>query len=377
MSLVVKKSSPSRFRVLDLHIVVLVLSLLGSTTHEFMFREASPEKTRTAPSRENLCESPCRTFASTRLMSSTSSAAAAANESGGATDSPKKNILRVLALHGSGGDAKSFTRTMSSWNDFLATETSSIHHASTSAAASAAVGDLKDYEFQFSAVSGPVQQQDGGLSWWSMPPLVRSFNATTYTGFEESATVVLDQLAAMSELSSSPSSSSSSSSDSTTKTLDEEGRGAVVDLVIGHSQGAILTTALLALEKIPTRLSPRLGYILNGVAWPNPFTQQLESLRLIELSPPCPLSSSSSSSSSSNNDASSSMNQNRVLILIGRADSINPPQQAFRVKEALHVAGFHVTVIEHDGGHAVPVPSTRHDTHETMRQIMDWIAQGL
>jgi predicted esterase len=196
--------------------------------------------------------------------------------------------------------------------------------------------------------------RDGGLAWWTMPPLVRSFNATTYTGFDESTKLVLDQLAAMSE----PPSSSSS----TTTAIDEEGRD--VDMVIGHSQGAILTTALLALEKIPNSHSPRLGYILNGVAWPNPFTQQLESLRLVRSPPPTATHASSKN--------------NRVLILIGRADSINPPQQAFRVQQALQAAGFDVTVMEHDGGHAVPIPSkTRHNTNETMRQIMDWIAQGL
>ena len=57
------------------------------------------------------------------------------------------------------------------------------------------------------------------------------------------------------------------------------------DIIFGHSQGAILTAALLSIHdklwKTPAISSSTdrpMGYILNGVAWPNPYKDSLKSL---------------------------------------------------------------------------------------------------
>jgi predicted esterase len=171
-----------------------------------------------------------------------------------------------------------------------------------------ALTESNSIDLELTAIQAPAPKGDG-YAWWSMPDGVRSFTAERYDGFEESASAVLK---AMQECD--------------------------FDLVVGHSQGAILTTALLALNKIP-RHPPR-GYILNGVAWPNPYTKELESLQL----------------------------QESVLMIVGATDEMNPPKQAMRVKSALQQAGCLVTVVNHSGGHSVPV-----DMNETLETILQWI----
>ena len=158
----------------------------------------------------------------------------------------------------------------------------------------------------------------------------------------------------------------------------DTGVSAAPDLVVAHSQGAILTTALLALRRLGDmeRPHPALGYVLNGVAWPNPMTNDLEALRL----PQRKMSLSTSSQPP------------RVLMIVGRRDAMNPPEQATRVRDALTRAGFDVTFLQHDGGHAVPVGSVSNavddsqsddgdkrspcEDDETMAEIMSWLQEG-
>jgi predicted esterase len=148
-----------------------------------------------------------------------------------------------------------------------------------------------------------------------MPPFVRSFNATHYEGFNESSALVLETIASTRP-----------------------------DLVVGHSQGSILIAALLAVQSIPVH--PRLGYVLNGVAWPNPYTTELEGLL-----------------------SSGALGGVRVLVLSGERDAINPPDQARRVAEALERAGADVTVVSHPGGHAIPAE----DAAAALEEIRAWI----
>jgi len=109
---------------------------------------------------------------------------------------------------------------------------------------------------------------------------------------------------------------------------------------VGHSQGAILLTALLAQQCIQSQPL----YILNGVAWPNPYTAELESLQLD--------------------------NTFRILMLCGDRDDMNPPEQAQRVQEALKKAGADVSVIHHPKGHAVP------QNNDILRCIEEWILEN-
>ena len=123
-------------------------------------------------------------------------------------------------------------------------------------------------------------------------------------------------------------------------------KGLAFDVLFGHSQGATVTTALLALQQMPYH--PRIGYILNGVAWPNPYALELESLRFVQDEGPPP----------------------RILFLMSDLDQINPPHLTGQcVVAALSRAGARVTVVSHPGGHAVPTPA---DT-TTWNAIRQWL----
>lgn len=146
-----------------------------------------------------------------------------------------------------------------------------------------------------------------------MPPGIRSFQATQYVGFDASAQLVLDAY-----------------------------RDKEFDCIVAHSQGAILITALLALNRIPKH--PKNGYILNGLAFPSPFSDAFDRTKF---------------------DASQ---QPRILLLVGENDTINPPEQALRVNNALIRAGANTQMIFHQGGHAVPALEGH-----ILNDVADWI----
>ena len=214
------------------------------------------------------------------------------------TGSSLTSNLRVLALHGSGGNAQSFHDTITHWHR--------------------ALQEKKNIELEIVAIDAPVPNEDGtGYSWWRLPKDVRSFQATAYDGFDESSERVIGTISSASEQ---------------------------FDLIIGHSQGGILLASLLALRMLPYH--PSRGYVLNGVAWPNPYTQQLEQLQFGTVHGQSP----------------------RILLVIGDNDAINAPDQALRVRGALQSAGGTVTSIHHSGGHSVPI---KHG--ESLDDILDWI----
>ena len=74
-----------------------------------------------------------------------------------------------------------------------------------------------------------------------MPPGIRSYTAKEYQGFEESAQKLLEAWT--------------------------DG----YDLVLGHSQGAILLASMIALGRTP--YTPPVGYILNGCGYCKPFEE--------------------------------------------------------------------------------------------------------
>ena len=220
--------------------------------------------------------------------------------------------LRMLALHGSGGTGESLWKTLQKWNANMHRERNTPFRPSNPGeTVPEAVNENQVLLLDITTVTGHVPMEDG-FSWWKLRPGERSFNADHYDGFEQSRTLVLDAL------------SSSSSS---------EVKKEAYDIIFGHSQGAILLTALLALNAIPEH--PKIGYIFNGVAWPNPYSLELESVKFM---------------GQSNCHATI-----RVLILLGERDRINPPEQAHRVAAALRTAGCDVTVVIHPNGHSIPM----------------------
>jgi len=219
-----------------------------------------------------------------------------------------KRLIRVLALHGSEGDGATISKVLDDWRNNLLVLQSGI-------------------DLETTVLDAPFEK-GGGYAWWTMPPGVRSFNAQEYKGFDHSSTLVLDAL--------------------------KDGSNSPFDLILGHSQGATLLSALLALNRITAH--PKLGYALNGVAWPNPYASELEALRIVR---------------TDDADAESTESP-RVLLIVGERDAINPPEGAEQVGEALASAGCRLTTVRHPGGHSVPISTST--TPEVMRAIAKWIA---
>ena len=248
---------------------------------------------------------------------------------------PPPPVLRMLALHGSGGTGESLLKTLQHWNTNMnsdlrpkpqqqqreSTQNENVDttHPDAVITKNNDTADELLLLLDITTVSGHVPKEDG-FAWWALPPGERSFTTYQYHGFEQSQSIVLDALV----LSSAQPSSSSSSSKKENP----------YDIILGHSQGAILLTALLALNVITEH--PTIGYILNGVAWPNPYSLELESVQLVSM----------------NNKKHTPI---RILVLIGEQDQINPPAQADRVVTALQKAGCDVTVVVHPNGHAIPI----------------------
>jgi|UniRef100_A0A8J9S011 predicted esterase len=226
----------------------------------------------------------------------------ASNDSSSIRSSPVTNttIIRVLALHGSEGNGASFAQTLKVWRESLLQEVA--------------------IDFQVSSFDAPVPKGHG-YAWWAMPPHVRSFNATSYEHFDTSCAAVLQHI-----------------------------NNIRPHVILGHSQGAILITALLALNQI--RPHPPLGYIPNGVAWPNPYTDEMEALRV--------------------DRGSSATTIPKVLLIVGERDKMNPPDQTARVGNTLQQAGMNITIISHPAGHAVPVQDST-----VNKALAEWLTSSV
>ena len=191
--------------------------------------------------------------------------------------------VRILALHGKGGSSSDLEQKLSPLSN-----------------------QLRD-KIQIDYLNAPHENGQ----WWLLPPGKRSFTADTYTGFDMSESLI-------------------------NKVASD------YDVLLGHSQGAILLISLLSLNKInPKRI------ILNGVAWPNPFTKQLEELQI-------------------------DGDEMKILFVTGRRDAINPPDTQQRVKESLmNVDGIDVSTIFHDNGHGIPM-----NDDGARDAIIDWITSN-
>mmetsp|Transcript_19188 Transcript_19188/g.39124 ORF Transcript_19188/g.39124 Transcript_19188/m.39124 type:complete len:425 (+) Transcript_19188:408-1682(+) len=269
--------------------------------------------------------------------------------------------------------------------------------------------------FPIDPKSAPFSNEDveRGFQWWTLPKGVRSFEATEYGGFEQSEQLVLDKL-----LSSNSNNNDNGHYDDC-KSIENGNDGSCsnnYDIVLGHSQGAILLSALLArnevLRNIPTPLPSNynkeedkkqkshkmpMAYILNGAAWPNPYNSELLAL--------------SKHNNTRNDNDIDNKHQNeddrgednnisshpKILFLMSKNDPINPTSSAQKVCETYRTAGFDVSVVTHNGGHAVPMPkrigkgnddgasgdaknSRRGDDDDAQRalvEVADWIIDNV
>jgi predicted esterase len=225
----------------------------------------------------------------------------ATSEDSSSTDDIK--TIRVLAFHGSEGTAEEFPTRL----DALKT----------------ALADNHNVKLEITAVQAPFVKGKG-FSWWNMPPGIRSFTATEYEGFEDSVAEALDVW----------------SNNNNINAQQQQ----PFDMVLGHSQGAILVAALITLGRIPYH--PANGYILNGVSFPNPYKAQVEALKVDDDDAP------------------------RVLFLMGVNDKITPNSTGEQLRDGFQQAGLKVSTMKHPGGHGFPG-----NRDETMNDIVGWILQ--
>jgi predicted esterase len=239
--------------------------------------------------------------------------------------SSEKGIIRILCLHGKGNNGKSFQTILEPLEKDLGTRLASLNEINT---------------VEFDYLTAPFDMDEDGdgkhlkMEWWTLPPGVRSFNAKEYGGFKQSSALVENAL------------------------LEKD-----YDFIIGHSQGAILLSALLSCEDWKDRVygstkarpvrKQAMGHVFNGSAWPNPFTEQLERF-------------SSNAKTSVENSATKPKN----LFIIGERDNINPLEGAERVRDAFKKGGLEVTSCYHSGGHSLPVADSA-----VLGEIVDWIVK--
>lgn len=221
-------------------------------------------------------------------------------------------IFRVLVLHGKGSNGEHYRKVLSPLEQALQIKSSS-----------------QNIHFTFDYLSAPhVMSKDtvNRMEWWKLPPSIRSFQAKEYVGFPESAILVEDALSKQK-----------------------------YDFLLGHSQGAILASILMATSPIFSTNHPQRpsGCILNGVAWPNPFQEQLHHYAFHQ----------------SEKANIHQENKTKALFIIGKRDDVNPPEGGERVRNIFLDSGkVTVDTIYHEDGHSFPV----HDPL-AMEAICKWI----
>ena len=246
------------------------------------------------------------------------------NEDDDANFESCSRIINVLCLHGKGNNAQSFQQTLQPFQQSLQKEAAAI-----------AENNGANISFNFEYISAPFPMDgensdninnEHAFQWWTLPAGVRSFNAKEYLGFEQSRDIVLNELSSL-----------------------HRDKKKQYDFVLGHSQGAILLSALMSSTDLLSRNANndngsmvKIGYILNGAAWPNPFTKEMESFQY----QPRTVA----------NEQHKYLKQPDVLFIVGAEDRINPPHGALRVRDSLISGGMTaIQTLHHSGGHAVPV----------------------
>lgn len=255
-----------------------------------------------------------------RYSSSTVVAAAASDDrsSGEESSTSKDTLFRILCLHGKGGNGEEFLERLHPLRRAVDERLMDNKHSNIT--------------IKWDALTAPYQigdNDDDAYAWWTMKPGERSYNAQQYIGFDESSSKVMQSVF--------PTSDQSSCNH---------------DLILGHSQGAILLSALLATNADLQR--SKCSYVLNGAAYPNPYKNALTSFQQQQ-------------SQHDNN-----MLDVPMLFVMGRNDNINPIESAKQVHDAYKHAGLDVSIIYHDGGHSVPT-GTDGDSKHALDDICDFI----
>jgi len=146
-------------------------------------------------------------------------------------------------------------------------------------------------------------QPTNTFEWWRLGEGERSFTADFYDGVQSSIRFV-----------------------------EEFGS---VDAIIGHSQGAILASILIARGVLGQSSFLPKKFILSGAAWPKPYGYLLEMLK------------------------AEKVKQNiKSLHVIGTLDEVNPPEMA---EKLCNLLGGEILL--HAGGHSLPLDSAYLDKY--------------
>eukprot|EP00551_Chaetoceros_affinis_P009684 CAMPEP_0203677100 /NCGR_PEP_ID=MMETSP0090-20130426/27038_1 /ASSEMBLY_ACC=CAM_ASM_001088 /TAXON_ID=426623 /ORGANISM="Chaetoceros affinis, Strain CCMP159" /LENGTH=319 /DNA_ID=CAMNT_0050543889 /DNA_START=171 /DNA_END=1130 /DNA_ORIENTATION=+ len=302
------------------------------------------------------------------------------------TPKQKKTVFNILCLHGKGSSGQDFQKTLKPFEDALRIQTSSSRSGT-------------GYTFNFKYIDAPFPMNDESAKtndnesemktnktyqWWTLPPGVRSFNAKEYKGYQIAADKVYNELLLGGE---------------------RQTTSSGYDFIFGHSQGAILLSSLIISrtwrEKIVMNNKGKakedgenqnddddddndiqpIGYIFNGCAWPNPYTDAMTNYKNE--------SSKNDGHEIDTNKGKTKKNkinkQPNMLFIIGERDRINPPEGAIRVRDALSKGDIdamdrvtkNLKTIEtcyHPAGHAVPVSNT--DALNTMTEWVFRVIEG-
>mmetsp|Transcript_20753 Transcript_20753/g.40340 ORF Transcript_20753/g.40340 Transcript_20753/m.40340 type:complete len:245 (+) Transcript_20753:118-852(+) len=158
----------------------------------------------------------------------------------------------------------------------------------------------RDVQWEF--LTAPHEIAPGRFAWWTLPPGVRSFDASEYIGIDESFKLIEDHWT----------------------------KQGPYDCILGHSQGAIILSVILAKASLEGySVKPPFG-ILCGAAWPKPFESLLERMGA----------------------EGTGKYEFQTLHSYSPKDSINPPEHAQKIQS---LCGASASAFSHDGGHIVPM----------------------
>lgn len=205
--------------------------------------------------------------------------------------------LRILALHGKGGSGAQLERVLKPLADYLSSDGGA--------------------ECELICPDAPHE----GRSWWLIEPFgARSFEAASFEGVPESI-ALLQQAAA----------------------------GEPFDAVIGHSQGGMLGSVLVAQRALRYGRSRKIlrasaPGVFSGAALPKPYEDLFA--RVFDERPSLP----------------------PTLHCIGSADEIIPPEQSERLAQ---VFAPNAVRLAHDGGHVTPLDEASLQKISSVLRLVD------
>ena len=198
--------------------------------------------------------------------------------------------INIVCLHGKSGNGVLFKRKIQKLIDYTSDINIDWH--------------FPDAPYNFQSPTHDKNTSDiNHFEWWTLPPNTRSFTALEYQGNDLSIKLVEEF---------SP------------------------DVLVGHSQGAILSSIILARAIKGVSLVAPKAAILSGAAWPNPYTNMLEEIK--------------NNTHTSNGHNYASPSSLSILHTLCKTDPINPYESGLRLAECFSQYSNN-DIRLHDNGH--------------------------